>query len=50
MDAMLLDGATMEQMRAKRGAVEQHLYHLKTEHDLPAVRQGNKYIFDRAAL
>ena len=48
--AMLLDGATMEEMRTKRGAIEEVLYHLKVEHGLLTIKHGDKYMFDRDAL
>ena len=50
-DSMLIDGATIKQMEENaRGGVQQHLRHLKLEYDLPVVKQGDKYMFDRTAL
>jgi hypothetical protein len=48
MDALLLSGATRQQLDACRGAVDQHLYHLRTEHGLSIVEQGGKLMFECA--
>lgn len=50
LDAMLLDGATMEQLLAKRGAVQEHFGHLKKEHDLLVEEVDGKYRFSRKHL
>ena len=50
LDVMLLDGATMEEMQAQRGAIAEHLTHLQVEHGLPIIQQGKKYVFDRSVL
>lgn len=43
-DAMLLIGATMEQLEeGPRGAIEQHLRHLRVEHGLEVVCEGGVY-------
>lgn len=42
-DAQLLSGATMAQMRQHRGAVAEHLRHLKVEHGLTIIKIGNVY-------
>ena len=45
-DAMLLVGATMEQLKAgERAAVDEHLHHLKVEHGLKILCVNGKYRF-----
>lgn len=42
-DLALLDGATMDQMQTFRGAVKQHLDHLRVEHGLTVVETNGVY-------
>jgi hypothetical protein len=49
-DEMLIAGATKDQMAAARGAVDEHLRHLREEHGLPLVEAGGVWVFDRRAL
>jgi hypothetical protein len=49
-DEMLIKGATKFQMSAARDAVEEHLYHLRTEHGLPLIEAGGVWTFNRVAL
>ncbi len=35
--------------KARRG-VNDHLYHLKVEHELPVIQVGNKWLFDHKAI
>ncbi len=44
-DALLLAGATREQLAATRGAVDNHLRHLADEHGLAVTRTGGEYRF-----
>ena len=49
-DAALLDGATMAELRGYREAVERHFYQLEKDHNLPVIEIGDKCMFDRAKL
>lgn len=49
-DEMLLMGATREQMESARGAVDQHIRHLREIHGLPITEAANLWAFDRLAL
>lgn len=44
-DALLLQGATMPELRECRGAVQSHFSHLDTEHGLPVVERQGRYVF-----
>jgi hypothetical protein len=49
-DELLLTGATMSQMAEARGAVKEHLRHLREEHGLPIIEEGGRWRFNRSAL
>ena len=49
-DEMLLNGATRNEMASARGAVDEHLRHLRTAHGLPIAEHGGVFEFDRQAL
>ena len=42
-DAQLLSGTTMRQMQTHRGAVNEHLRHLKVEHGLTIIVRNGVY-------
>ena len=42
-DVALLHGTTMDQMRTCRGAVKEHLHHLRVEHGLTVVEENGVY-------
>jgi hypothetical protein len=45
LDQLLLAGATWEALDKARGAVDEHLYHLRTEHGLCIVEQDGRLKF-----
>ena len=49
-DYMLLDGATRNELENLRGAIDEHLHHLKSEHGLPCEKIGDVYQFKREPL
>ncbi|MFA4935500.1 MAG: HNH endonuclease [Candidatus Methanoperedens sp.] len=49
-DEMLLDGATMKELRKQRSAIYEHLSDLRVNHGLLYERVGDKYRFNRADL
>ncbi|MEW6615043.1 MAG: HNH endonuclease signature motif containing protein [Thermodesulfobacteriota bacterium] len=49
-DYRLLDGATMNELKNLRGAIYEHLSHLKREHGLPYEKVVDKYRFKRDIL
>jgi len=49
-DEMLLNGATKAEMGAARGAVDEHIRHLREAHGLPIIEAGDVLAFDRLAL
>ena len=44
-DYELLTGTTMTSMESHRGAVSEHLRHLRVEHGLTITQQGGQYKF-----
>ena len=43
LDKALLLGATMAELKAIRGAIQNHIEHLRIEHGLEVVRNGDMY-------
>jgi hypothetical protein len=43
LDKALINGATMKQLRAIRGAINEHFAHLRIEHGLEVVQVGDVY-------
>ncbi len=50
MDDLLLEGGTRGQLEETRGAVDNHLSHLRTEHGLTTEEVGGLIRFERASL
>jgi hypothetical protein len=50
LDEMLIAGATKSELEAVRGAIDEHLYHLRVEHGLSVAEEDGVLMFDRAAL
>jgi hypothetical protein len=42
LDALLLKGATRQELGAVRDAIDEHLYHLREEHGLCIIPKGGK--------
>jgi hypothetical protein len=49
-DEFLIRGASRAELGSARGAVDEHLHHLRTDHGLPVVDQNGVLSFDRGAL
>jgi 5-methylcytosine-specific restriction protein A len=49
-DEMLLTGAPQEELERARGAVDEHLNHLRTEHGLCVAEENGKLVFDIPAV
>jgi hypothetical protein len=45
LDEMLLMGATIDELKAIRGAIDDHIYHLRREHGLEILDDGEIYRF-----
>jgi hypothetical protein len=43
LDRALINGATMKELRAIRGAINEHFVHLRVEHGLEIVSDGDVY-------
>ena len=48
--ALLIGGATREELGATRGAVARHLYHNRQEHGLRVIENQGRLMFDRSDL
>jgi hypothetical protein len=46
-DELVVDGTTLAELEEARGGVENHLRHLRVEHDLPVVQCNGLFSFDR---
>jgi hypothetical protein len=49
-DEMLMAGATRHEMMSARGAVMEHIRHLREDHGLPIAEAGDTLFFNRLAL
>ena len=43
LDEMLLMGATIDELKAIRGAIDEHIYHLRREYGLTIMTDGGIY-------
>ncbi len=50
LDTMLLNGATMPELKKVRGAINEHLRHLELDHGLSIKINGDIYKIDRLNL
>lgn len=49
-DTLLLNGATLEALEFHRGAIQEHLRHLRVEHGLTISEDGGIFRFTQPAL
>lgn len=48
-DRMLIHGASMQELSAARGAIEEHLRHLREDHGLRVIEANGIWKFDHAS-